>query len=63
MLALVRLALQVLLFFLLLSVVVGLASAHTGPVEKGVLAALAGLLIGLASLVRRIGAQSVARSN
>ena len=40
---------------MLLSVVVGVASADTGPVEKAVLVALAGALIWLASLARRIG--------
>ncbi len=58
-LRLLRLALQVVLFFLLLSVVVGVASAETGLVEKSALVALAGILIWLASLVRRIGARSV----
>ena len=53
---LLRLALQAVLFFMLLSVVVGLVSAETGIVEKGVLVSLAALLIWLASLVRRIGA-------
>ena len=62
MVALVRLALQVVLFFLLLSSVVGLASAQTGVVEKAVLVALGGVLIWLASLVRRIGARSLPRS-
>ena len=61
-LRLLRLALQVVLFFMLLSTVVGLASAETGLVEKCVLAALAGVLIWLASLVRRIGARSTLRS-
>jgi len=61
-LRLLRLALQVVLFFMLLSVVVGVASAQTGLLEKGVLVALAGLLIWLASLVRRIGTRSVLRS-
>ncbi len=60
MLTLVRLALQVVLLFLLLSIVVGLAAAETGLVEKGALAALGAVLVWLASLVRRIGGRSAA---
>ena len=56
MLRLVRIALQLVLFFLLLSTVVGVASGSTGAVEKIVLAAIAGVLVWLAPLVRRIGA-------
>jgi hypothetical protein len=59
MLAFFRLVLQVVLFFMLLSVAIGLGSTETGLVEKGVLAALAGALIWLASFVRRIGARPV----
>jgi len=55
MLRLVRIGLLLVLFFLLLSAVVGVASGSTGAVEKVALAAIAGLLIWLASLVRRIG--------
>jgi hypothetical protein len=53
---LVRLALQALLFFLLLGAVIGIGSAQTGVLEKLLLAALAGGLIWLAVRVRDIGA-------
>jgi hypothetical protein len=56
MIRLLRLALQVVLFFLLLSLVVAVASAETGTVEKGVLIAVGCVLVWLASRVRRIGA-------
>jgi len=56
MLRLLRLALQVVLFFLLLSLVVAVASAETGTVEKVVLIAAGALFAWLASRVRRIGA-------
>ena len=56
MLRLVRIGLQLVLFFLLLSTVVGVASGATGAVEKIALAAIAGVLVWLAPLVRRIGA-------
>lgn len=56
MLSLIRIALQVLLFFLLLSVIVGFASPDTGVGEKMVLVGLGGVLIWLAVLVRRLGA-------
>ena len=62
MLALLRRALQVVLFFTLLSVVVALGATETGLMEKGVLAVLAGVLVWVASLVRRLGARSVPRS-
>jgi hypothetical protein len=62
MVALVRLALQVVLFFLLLGSVVGLVSAQTGVVEKAVLVAFGGVVIWLAWLVRRMGARSPSRS-
>lgn len=58
MLVLVRTVLQLVLFFLLLSVLVAFASAHTGLVEKGALAVLTGLLIWSCALVRRLGAPS-----
>jgi hypothetical protein len=61
-LALVRLGLQMVLFLMLLAVVVGVATPETGPVEKGALAALGGVLIWLATLVRRIGTRSAPRS-
>jgi hypothetical protein len=53
---LLRLALQVVLFFLLLSLVVAAASAQTGIVEKVGLTAAGALLVWLASRVRRVGA-------
>ena len=56
MLRLLRLALQVVLFFLLLSLVVAVASAQTGTVEKVALIAAGALLVWVASRVRRIGA-------
>ena len=56
MIRLLRLALQVVLFFLLLSLVVAVASAETGTVEKVALIAAGALLVWLASRVRRIGA-------
>lgn len=59
---LVRLALQAVLFFLLLGAVVGIAADETGALEKIVLAALAGALVWLAARVRRIGAPRAPRS-
>jgi hypothetical protein len=56
MIRLLRLALQVVLFFLLLSLVVAVASAQTGIVEKVALIAAGAVLLWLASHVRRIGA-------
>jgi len=56
MIRLLRLALQVVLFFLLLSLVVAVASAQTGTVEKVALIAAGALLVWLASRVREIGA-------
>ena len=53
---LLRLALQVVLFFLLCSLAVAIGSAETGVVEKVALSAVAGVLVWLASRVRRIGA-------
>ena len=53
---LLRIALQVVLFFLLLSLVVGVASGQTGVVEKAALVAAGAVLVWLASRVRRIGA-------
>lgn len=55
MIRLLRLALQVVLFFLLLSLVVGLASGSTGAVEKAVLIAMGASLVWLAYRLRRIG--------
>ncbi len=56
MIRLLRLALQIVLFFLLLSLVVAVASAQTGTVEKVALIAAGAVLVWLASRVRRIGA-------
>ncbi len=56
MIRLLRVALQVVLFLLLLSLVVAIAAAQTGTVEKVALIAAGALLVWLASLVRRIGA-------
>ena len=56
MIRLLRLALQVVLFFLLLSLVVAVASAQTGTVEKVALIAAGAVLVWLASRVRRIRA-------
>jgi hypothetical protein len=56
MLRLLRLALQIVLFFVLLSLVVAVASAQTGAVEKVALVAAGAVLVWLASRVRRIGA-------
>jgi hypothetical protein len=53
---LLRLALQVVLFFLLLSLAVAVASVHTGSVEKVALIAAGAVLVWLAPRVRRIGA-------
>ena len=58
MLRVLRLALQLVLFFLLLGVVVGIGSQDTGTVEKVVLALLAVGLALVAVRVRRIGARS-----
>jgi hypothetical protein len=56
MLRLLRLVLQAVLFFLLLSLVVAVVSAQTGIVEKVVLIAAGAVVVWLASRVRRIGA-------
>jgi hypothetical protein len=50
---LLRLALQLVLFFILLSVVISIARPETGPWEKGTLLALAAALVWLASRVRQ----------
>jgi hypothetical protein len=63
MLRLLRLALQVLLFFLLLGSAIGIGSGETGAIEKLALAALAGGLVWLAALVRRIGAPGRPRTS
>lgn len=56
MLRLIRLALQAVLFFVLLSLVVAVAAAQTGLSEKVVLLAAGAAVVWLASRVRRIGA-------
>ena len=56
MLRLLRIALQVVLFFLLLSLVVAVAAAETGIVEKVALIATGAVLVWVAARVRRIGA-------
>ena len=56
MLRLLRIALQVVLFFLLLSVVVAIGAAETGAVEKAALIGVGLALVWVASRVRRIGA-------
>lgn len=53
--ALVRVALQVVLFFLLLGVVIAIAASETGLVEKSLIVLLGLLLVWVAALVRRIG--------
>ena len=55
---LLRIALQVVLFFLLLSLVVAVAAAETGLAEKAALVAAGVVLVWLASRLRRIGAPS-----
>jgi hypothetical protein len=54
MLRLVRIALQIVLFFALLSVAVALGAAEVGVLEKIVVAAFGVLLVWLAGRVRRI---------
>jgi hypothetical protein len=56
MIRVLRIALQLVLFFLLLALVVAVASAYTGTVEKAALIAAAAALVWIASRVRRIGA-------
>ena len=60
MLRLARLILQVVLFFLLVSVVIGVASGDTGTAEKAVLAAIGIALVWAASFVRRLGRRTAA---
>jgi hypothetical protein len=55
MIRLLRLALQIVLFFLLLSLVVAVGAAETGTVEKVALVAVGLVLVWLASRVRRFG--------
>ena len=54
---LLRLALQLVLFFLLLGVVIAIATPQTGAFEKGALFLLAAGLVWLASRVRQISAR------
>ena len=56
MLRMFRFALQLVLFFLLFSLVVAVGSAQTGPIEKAALIAVGVALVWIASHVRRIGA-------
>jgi hypothetical protein len=56
MIRLLRLVLQVVLFLLLLSLVIAVASAQTGAVEKLALVAAGAVLVWLAPRVRRLGA-------
>jgi hypothetical protein len=56
MIRLLRLALQVVLFFLLLSLVIAVGAGQTGILEKVALIAAGVVLVWLASCVRRIGA-------
>jgi hypothetical protein len=56
---LLRLALQLVLFFMLLSVVIGIAAAETGPWEKAALLLLGAGLVWLASRVRAISTRPV----
>jgi peptidoglycan/LPS O-acetylase OafA/YrhL len=55
MIRLLRRALQLVAFLLLLSLVVALAGEYTGPVEKVVLVAMGVAVVWLAARVRRIG--------
>lgn len=57
MMRLLRFTLQVVPFFLLLSLVVAVGSAETGIVQRVALIAAGAVLVWLASRVRRIGAQ------
>ena len=55
MIRLLRIAIQCLLVLLLLSVAVAIGAAETGAAEKLVLGVVAGLLVYVAVLVRRLG--------
>jgi hypothetical protein len=52
---LLRIALQVAIFFFLLGLVMAIASSDTGAAEKAVLALVGAGLVALAPVVRRIG--------
>jgi len=55
MLRLLRIALQVVIFFLLIGAVVGIGAAETGPIEKVVLVPIGLALVWLAAQVRGLG--------
>ncbi len=55
MLAVLRFALQAVLFFLLLALVLGVAAPQTGPLEKLTLLAVGAVLVVVAVRVRRLG--------
>jgi hypothetical protein len=55
MIRLLRIAIQCLLVLLLVSVAVAIGATETGAAEKVVLGVLAGLLVYVAVLVRRLG--------
>jgi hypothetical protein len=59
MVRLLRLALQLVLFFLLLAVVISIAAAETGPWEKAALLVLGAGLVWLASRVRAVTARPI----
>jgi hypothetical protein len=59
MVRLLRVAIQVVLFFVLLSLVVAVAAEQTGILEKVALLAAGGGLVWLATRVRRIGSPRV----
>ena len=57
--SLLRLALQLVLFFVLLAIVIAIAAPETGAFEKGALFLLGAGLVWLASRVRRISTRPV----
>jgi hypothetical protein len=57
--SLLRLALQLVLFFMLLAVVIAVAAPETGPSEKGALLLLGAGLVWLAWRVRQITTRPV----
>jgi hypothetical protein len=56
---LIRLALQVLLFFMLLALVIAIAAPETGPLEKGALLLLGAGVVWLAWRLREISTRPV----
>jgi hypothetical protein len=56
---LLRLALQLVLFLVLLGLVIAIAAPETGPLEKATLVPLGVGLVWLAGRVRRIGTRPV----